>query len=532
MASLSPGTVVGRYRVARLVAQGGMAEVYRAEQTLTGGISRPVALKVIRPEYSESADFREMFLDEARTACTLSHPNIAHIYEVGEEEGLLYMAMELVPGAPLSTVARTLHSRGERLTDEALLAVGIFTCAALEAVHAHQGLVHRDVSPQNILLAPNGTLKLIDFGIAQAATNRNLTQAGTTKGKAGYFSPEQAMGKKLDGRSDLFSLGVTLYQLAAGTTPLDVNSNITERHAALVKGRWEPLERVCPGLPRGFYTVVGRALQVKPEDRYPDAATMREELEAAALGAGLAVGPSSLAGYVQEQSGAFSVIPTGLKRPRGSLVGVPNTPSRTKEPAFLQKQPVRAALGVVTALALVGGGLAVWKGMQEPKKPVPPPVTDVTPAASPSTPEVPPKVAAVEEASPDSAPAPLDDALVPTPKPGRERTRRENRRQPPSATPTPPVAAKTPEPAPAPEQALTGEGDLRIRAGEGISAEVKLPGRARQSLPAVMRPMAAGTHTAEFFLPSGATARCVVKVRPDRRTAVTFDGKSCSVEYM
>src|SRR5688500_10229434 len=111
-----------------------MAEVYRAEQTLTGDITRPVALKVIRPEYSESPDFREMFLDEARTACTLSHPNIVHIYEVGEVEGLLYMVMELVPGAPLSTVARTLQSRRERLTDEGLLAVGIFTCAALEAV--------------------------------------------------------------------------------------------------------------------------------------------------------------------------------------------------------------------------------------------------------------------------------------------------------------------------------------------------------------------------------------------------------------
>ncbi|KFE62507.1 Serine/threonine protein kinase PrkC, regulator of stationary phase [Hyalangium minutum] len=514
-----------------------MAEVYRAEQTLTGGISRPVALKVIRPEYSESADFREMFLDEARTACTLNHPNIAHIYEVGEVDGLLYMAMELVTGAPLSTVARTLHSRGERLTDEGLLAVGIFTCAALEAVHAHQELVHRDVSPQNILLAPNGTLKLIDFGIAQAATNRNLTQVGTTKGKAGYFSPEQAMGKKLDGRSDLFSLGITLYQLAAGTTPLDVNSNVTERHSALVKGKWEPLERVCPGLPRGFYAVVGRSLQVKPEDRYPDAAAMREDLEAAALGAGLAVGPSSLAGYVQEQSGAFSVIPTGVKRPRGSLVGVPNTPSRPREPAFLQKQPVRAALGVVTALALVGGGLVVWKGLQRPK-PVPHPVTEVTPPTPPSTP---PKVAVAEaaprdsvppevKASPSSAPSLSEDEVVPVPKPGRERTRRETRRPSPASAPTPSVTAKTP--APAPEEVLTGEGVLRIKATTGTAVEVKLPGRGREALPISIQRMAAGTHTAEFFISGGTTARCVVKVRPDRRTVVTFDGKSCAVEYL
>src|SRR5688500_1001080 len=155
-----------------------MAEVYKADQELTAGIFRPVALKVIRPEYSESIDFREMFLDEARTACTLSHPNIVHIYEVGEADGLLYMAMELVSGETLATVARTLKARGERLSDEALLAVGIHTCAALEAVHAlqlpgevHLKLVHRDVSPHNLLLSPNGTLKLIDFGIAKAVTN-------------------------------------------------------------------------------------------------------------------------------------------------------------------------------------------------------------------------------------------------------------------------------------------------------------------------------------------------------------------------
>jgi serine/threonine protein kinase len=217
-----PGQQVGRYKIDRLIAQGGMAEVYRAEQELSVGIVRKVALKVIRPEYSESPDFREMFLDEARTACTLSHPNIVHIYEVDEADGLLFMAMELVPGETLATVARTLREQGKRFSDEALFAIGIYACSALEAVHAlgtgsaKLNLVHRDVSPHNLLLSATGGLKLIDFGIAKAATNRNLTSPGVTKGKAGYFSPEQAMGKALDGRSDLFSLGVTLYKLACG----------------------------------------------------------------------------------------------------------------------------------------------------------------------------------------------------------------------------------------------------------------------------------------------------------------------------
>src|SRR5205823_2534544 len=208
---------------------------------------------------------------------------------VGETESLLYMAMELVPGETLAAVARTLRENGERFGDEALLAVGINTCSALEAVHAlkvaaegHVNLVHRDVSPHNLLLSSTGSLKLIDFGISKALTNRNLTSPGVTKGKAGYFSPEQAMGRALDGRSDLFSLGVTLYKLAHGATPFDDHKTHTARNNALVHGRWEPLSRVCAGLPAPLYAIVDKALQLRPEDRFKDARTMREALEHAA----------------------------------------------------------------------------------------------------------------------------------------------------------------------------------------------------------------------------------------------------------
>jgi serine/threonine-protein kinase len=305
--ALEAGTKVGRYTIARLLAQGGMAEVYRAEQELTKGITRPVAVKVIRPEYSESPDFREMFLDEARTACTLSHPNIVQIYDVGEsDDGLLYMAMELVPGETLATINRTLRDNSERFADEALFAIGIWTASALEAVHTLQteggkvGLVHRDVSPHNLLLSATGSLKLIDFGISKAATNRNLTMPGVTKGKAGYFSPEQAMGKRLDGRSDLFSLGVTLYKLASGSTPFDEHQNHGERHAALVRGQWKDLEDVFPGLPPAFYEVVKRSLMLKPEERYQSARDLREALEKAAFDSGFRVGQSALLGYVDD----------------------------------------------------------------------------------------------------------------------------------------------------------------------------------------------------------------------------------------
>ena len=305
--SLEPGQKVGRYTIRKLLAQGGMAEVYKADQELGGGIVRSVALKVIRPEYSSSPDFREMFLDEARCACRLSHPNIVQIFDVGEVGNLLYMAMELVVGHTVSVVNRGLREQGRRFSDEALYAIGIDCASALEAVHALRvdetavNLVHRDVSPHNLLLSSQGALKLIDFGIAKAATNKNLTVPGTTKGKAGYFSPEQAMGKPLDGRSDLFSLGVTLYKLASGSTPFDQHDSHSERIGALVRGKWTRLEYVIPGLSKGLYQVIGKAMSLKASDRYPTAAAMRDALEHAAFEDKIRVGTKSLQGYLDEE---------------------------------------------------------------------------------------------------------------------------------------------------------------------------------------------------------------------------------------
>ncbi|MFY0571833.1 serine/threonine-protein kinase [Archangium lansingense] len=540
MSSIEPGTTVGRYRVIRLLAQGGMAEVYRADQALTGGIVRPVALKVIRPEYSESEDFREMFLDEARTACTLSHPNIVHIYEVGEVDGLLYMAMELVAGVSLTEVERALRERGERFTDEALLAVGIATCSALEAVHERPNLVHRDVSPQNLMLSAGGSLKLIDFGIAKAATNRNLTRAGTTKGKAGYFSPEQAKGKLLDGRSDLFSLGVTLYQLAAGVGPLDSYPTLISRNTALVRGDWEPLSRVCPNLPRGFISVVERAMRVKLEERYPDARTMREELESAAFAAGLPVGPGSLTGYVRAEGEAVSVS-TSPRRNRAGGTGAaqPSVATASRAPtarALPGGRKVWAPVaGVVVGLtlSLVGGAFVLSRQAPAPvESPAPvPPVATPTPAPKPPTavaeapvptpaPE-PPAVAPAPEARPEPPSAPSAAAVV-------TRSKREPKR---SREQAHAVAAPASAPAPAPAQeVLSGEGTLRIGAAPGIQGQVKLPGRGLEEIPLDLRRWKAGHYSLQFTS-SGGSASCSVKVLPERRTLVVFDGKGCTVSY-
>jgi serine/threonine-protein kinase len=407
-------------------------------------------------------------------------------------------------------------------------------------VHERPNLVHRDVSPQNLMLSAGGTLKLIDFGIAKAATNRNLTRAGSTKGKAGYFSPEQAKGKLLDGRSDLFSLGVTLYQLAAGVGPLDAYPTLISRNTALVRGDWEPLSRVCPELPRGFVSVVERAMRVKLEERYPDARTMREELESVAFAAGLPVGPGSLTGYVQAEGESVSVSKTSPRRAaRGSAPAAPAVVTASRAPAARGLPGGRKVwapvAGVVVALALsLAGGAFVLSRQQPapvaPPAPVPPVATPApvpapptavaeapapAPVPAPSAPAEPPAV----EPAPEVRPEPPSTPVAAVTRPKREAKRHREQAQ--------VVAASAPAPA---EEVLTGVGALRIGPASGVQAKVMLPGGEFEELPVDRRRWNAGRYSLQFSS-SGKTSSCEVKVLPERRAFVHFDGKGCTVSY-
>ena len=523
-----------------------MAEVYRADQELAPGIYRPAALKVIRPEYSESEDFREMFLDEARTACTLSHPNIVHIYEVGEVDGLIYMGMELVAGESLSTVARTLWDRGDRLPPEALLAIGVFTCSALEAVHAlelpgegHLRLVHRDVSPHNLLLSSKGSLKLIDFGIAKAATNRNLTAAGVTKGKAGYFSPEQAMGKVLDGRSDLFSLGVTLYKLASGVTPFERFTTHKDRNGALVAGKWEPLEKVAPGLMPGFYDVVRNAMQLKPQDRYANATQMREALEQVAFDGGINIGPAALSGFVEEKNGLVSVATTiskvsGLQRASGKhrRITPVSTPAAEapKEPTtdpHAAAAPKRRALMVssIAGLVVLAVAGAIIFQRSEPPPPPPGPVPVQVAKAPEPTPPVPTPIAAAEPAQVPEAEEPVE--LTPprgsAPEERKPKSpRSSSERGEPRARPQKESSESIPE----------GTGQLRINSSP--PGEVRVAGVNRGETPVGLK-LRSGSYQVELSLPTLQKRKvCSVKVLPDKTARLRYDAKDdrCAFDFL
>jgi eukaryotic-like serine/threonine-protein kinase len=266
----TPRIYSGRYELTHLVARGGMALVYRA---VDRELDRAVALKVLFPELSVDRAFVERFRREAQAAANLSHPNIVPVFDWGEDDGTYFIVMEFIEGKPLSAVLR----EGPPLEPERIARIGAGVAAALAFAHRH-GVVHRDVKPGNILITPEGDVKVTDFGIARAInTEESLTQTGAVMGTAAYFSPEQAEGKGVDARSDIYSLGVVLYEMAVGRPPFTGDSPVA---VASKHVRDQPvLPRVAnPAVPAAFEAVVMKALSKNPADRYASAEELRADL--------------------------------------------------------------------------------------------------------------------------------------------------------------------------------------------------------------------------------------------------------------
>ncbi len=263
--------VDNRYRVVGRLGAGGMAEVYLAHDDV---LDRDVALKVMSGRYADDEEFVERFKREAQSAAALSHSNIVSIYDRGEsEDGTYYIAMEYLPGG---TLKDRILQRGA-LPPETAAAVALQIAEALQAAH-RSGVVHRDIKPHNVLVTASGDVKVGDFGIARAASSSTMTKTGSILGTAHYISPEQAMGEPVSPQSDLYSLGVVLYEMLTGSLPYDAETSIgiAMKH---VNAHLVPPVAVNPEVPKGISAITVRLLSKNPEDRYADANELIRDLE-------------------------------------------------------------------------------------------------------------------------------------------------------------------------------------------------------------------------------------------------------------
>lgn len=292
------------YKTLRRLGTGGMAEVFLARQEGVAGFRRLAVVKRLLPQFSSMSSVAEMLLDEARIAAQLTHPNIVQIYELGQEEDQYFIAMEYVDGCDLATLARIERRRKSRVPMRLVLRVVAEAAQGLDYAHRQAGfdgrplnLVHRDVSPHNILCSREGAVKVTDFGIAKAVGKVQVTEVGVVKGKVHYMSPEQYTGDEVDKRSDVFSLGVVLYQLTTGRLPRVTRSGqVNMRQVA--EGIIPRPSELRPDYPAALERIVMCALAHAPGDRYQDCAGLRDDLLDFARNHDLIAFPKELGDYV------------------------------------------------------------------------------------------------------------------------------------------------------------------------------------------------------------------------------------------
>ena len=309
---LHAGSAVGPYDLLAPIGVGGMARVWAAR---VRGKTDVVAVKMLLPELAENVEFRKMFFDEARIASRVRHPNVCSTFEMGEQHGTLYLAMEWLDGPSLMRVLRPGRqdvTECERIPIRPRIAARIVAdaCAGLHAAHELVGddgrplaVVHRDVSPHNLLMTSAGDVKVTDFGVAKALGKSHMTIAGQLKGKLAYMAPEQLIGGPIDRRCDVFALGCVLYEITTGQRPFQ-GEHDPQVMTSIMLGRYEPPGSLVPSYPHELAIVVMRALANEPENRYPSADHMRIALEDYLRKSGPQVGPPQIAALIRERCGA------------------------------------------------------------------------------------------------------------------------------------------------------------------------------------------------------------------------------------
>jgi len=379
---------VGPYRLVASLGRGGQAEVYLAIRRGPAGFSKLVVIKSIRPEMEDDPRFRDMLMSEAKLAARLHHPNVVQTLEVGDDGGRCYIAMEFLDGQPLHKVVRVARASGGVALPLAAAIVSDML-AGLHSAHELRDwdgrsleVIHRDVSPQNVFITYDGEVKLVDFGIAKAATGGEVTQAGVIKGKAAYMAPEQALGRPIDRRVDVYAAGIVLWELLTGRR-LFYMPDAQEATQKLLSEPTPPVTSVAKEIPPAIAAVADKALAREPDQRFATAAEMREALE-------LALESSGLRKARREEVGRFvadlferdrrwlrarireSIAATENETPTEHTpsalpeLHAPQIPSSdTLPPVAAKRPPRRIAVRASVALAVVGAlGLLLWSTLR------------------------------------------------------------------------------------------------------------------------------------------------------------------------
>jgi eukaryotic-like serine/threonine-protein kinase len=303
--NLVPGMVLGRYELLLPIAQGGMAMVWAARQKGSRGFQKTVAIKTMLPNLSDDAMFEQMFLDEAALAAKIHHPNVAEILDLGEQDEIIYLVMEWVDGEALSVIHKAARKHQSQIPYRIALRIASQACAGLHAAHelrdendALLELVHRDVSPQNVLVTYDGIVKLVDFGVAKAANRAGAqTSAGQLKGKVPYMSPEQARGARVDRRTDIFAMGIVLYKLTTGQHPFMGETDIVTMRNIISRPLLPPRVK-NPSYPLEVEQVLLKCLQKDPDKRYQTMLELSAALDRA-------LGTLATVGMADDDIGSF-----------------------------------------------------------------------------------------------------------------------------------------------------------------------------------------------------------------------------------